>query len=103
MAFKQVQSSFVSLGNGFDPQTIPAHYGEYYDRAVKTFLKFGHYGGVSEIHDNFWPLICLLADQEKRIAALEAERDATATDADESTKEHWKTRQARERKEMAVT
>jgi hypothetical protein len=71
--FKDVQSSFVALGDGHDPVTIPAHYGKYYEEAAKVFLKFGHYGGTREIHDNYWPLICLLADQQKRIDELAAQ------------------------------
>ena len=99
--FKEVQSSFVALGNGYDPATVPPHYGKAYDEALKMFLKFGHYGGSREIHDNYWPLICLLADQGKRIDELaEQVKSLTASEGEPSEpREHWKTRQARERRE----
>lgn len=73
MAFKDVASSFVRLScKTGDPTAIPQHYAKYYDRAYALFQKFGHYGGVREIPHNDWPIICLLADQEMRIEALEA-------------------------------
>lgn len=70
--FKDVQSGFVQLGDGVDPQTIPKHYGAYYDEAGKMYRKFGCFKGLDDLHPNFWPLICLIADQAKRIDELEA-------------------------------
>lgn len=70
--FSEVQSSFVVLGDGIDPNSIPDHIGPYYDHASEVFRSFGHYKGLDNLHPNVWPLICLLADSEKRIAALEA-------------------------------
>lgn len=71
--FKDVQSEFVHLGDGADPQTIPKHYGAYYDVAGEMFKRFGCFKGLDEMHPNIWPLVCLLADQEKRLAELEAQ------------------------------
>lgn len=70
--FKDVQSQFVHLGDGADPQTISKHYGVYYDTAGRMFKRFGCFKGLDDIHPNIWPVICLLADQQKRIEELEA-------------------------------
>lgn len=78
--FNEVKSEFVQLGDGTDPQTIPEHYGKYYDRAGGMFRLFGHFKGLDEMHPNFWPLICLLADQQKRIDELQAQVDLSKTD-----------------------
>ena len=76
--FKDVAGSFVTLGDGHDPKSIPDHYGKYYDQTMKMFLRFGHYGGMREIHDNYWPMICLMADMVKRIDELEAKLNSNA-------------------------
>ena len=69
--WKDVRSQFVALGDGVDPEKIPEHYGRFYDEASKLFYKFGAYTGADMLPANFWPIICLLADQLKRIERLE--------------------------------
>ena len=101
--FNEVKGSFVALGDGHDPKTVAEHYGKYYDEAMKMFLKFGHYGGTQEIHENYWPLICMLADQAKRIDGLCAKVQALEYEAEhENADEPAKRSPGRPRKEMAV-
>ncbi len=70
--FNDVKSEFVQLGDGVDPETIPGRYKAYYDRASEMFRRFGHFKGADDLHPNVWPMLCLLADQQKRIEDLES-------------------------------
>lgn len=80
MSFDNVQHSFVRLADGgVDPSKIPGHYKAFYDRALAMFKRFPHFGGTTEVHANYWPLLCLMADQQKRIEALEAEKAVKAS------------------------
>ena len=70
--FDTVKPYFVKVvGDGHDPKTIPAHIVEFYDKSVDLFRKFGAYIGVDDVPESYWPLICILADQKKRIDELE--------------------------------
>ncbi len=102
--FKDVQSGFVHLGDGADPQTIPKHYGVYYNAAGEMFKRFGCFKGLDDMHPNVWPLVCLLADQEKRLAELEhhvlvLQRDGFKASVAAGPKVDGRTREARALKE----
>lgn len=69
--FEVVQSNFVMFArDNIDPAKIPQHIAEYYDRAFATYMNFRHYAGCRDIPPNDWPIICLLAEQQRQIDEL---------------------------------
>lgn len=102
--FKDVQSEFVHLGDGTDPKTIPRHYQAYYDAAEEMFRRFRSFKGLNEMHPDIWPVVCLLADQEKRLAELEhhvlvLQRDGFKASVVPTGKVDGRTREARAAKD----
>ena len=70
--FDLVRGQFArAMGEGPRPDTIPASFADYYVRAFAKYRCFVQYGGIREIPPNDWPLICLLAEQERRLDELE--------------------------------
>ena len=86
--FDGVQGMFVrAVGDGEDPKSIPKHYVDYYNESLLLFRKFGAHQGIGEINENFWPLICLMADMKQtvedlrlKVERLEKRHDAEASD-----------------------
>lgn len=87
--FEVVQSNFVMFSpDNIDPARIPPHIAEYYDRAFATYMDFRHYAGCRDIPQNDWPIVCLLAEQQRQIDELKEllgqgkpdSSDATAQD-----------------------
>ena len=71
MPFRDIKGSFIKLSkDGINPKEIPEHYGVYYAKAYKMYQNFSHFGGLRDIQHNYWPIICLLADQQKQIDEL---------------------------------
>ena len=69
--FHGVRGRFVrAVGDGEDPKSIPKHYVDYYDEALTLFRKFGSHQGIDEVPENYWPMICLMAEMKQTIEDL---------------------------------
>lgn len=69
--FEVVQSNFVMFSpDNIDPAKIPPHIAAYYNRAFATYMNFRHYAGCRDIPPNDWPIVCLLAEQQRQIDEL---------------------------------
>jgi len=83
--FDGVKGLFVkALGDGADPKSIPKHYVAYYDKCVEMYRKFGHFQGAEDIPYNDWPIICFLADLERRQAELENSRSGVGVSREDA-------------------
>lgn len=89
--FDGVRGHFIkAVGDGEDPKSIPEHYVKYYNDSLVLFRKFGAHQGITELHENFWPLICLMADMRKEIESLKSKAgklEAAAGQATDSSPE----------------
>lgn len=69
--FEVVQSNFVMFSpDDVDPANIPQHIAAYYNSAFATYMRFRHYAGCRDIPPNDWPIVCLLAEQQRQIDEL---------------------------------
>jgi hypothetical protein len=74
--FEVVQSNFVMFSpDNVDPAQIPPHITAYYDSAFAMYMRFRHYAGCRDIPPNDWPIVCLLAEQQRQIDELKGMLD----------------------------